>query len=496
MSLPSSFSTRVRRPSVGFPPSAIQTVANWRQKQSGLLQALRNTSSMQRSGVMLLAAGAGLLPMMAGAANAALAPGKTDGADTLLMLIGSAMVLLMTPGLAFFYGGFTRAKNVLNTMMMSFFLMGLIGVVWVVIGYSLSFDGGFKSPFIGGLGQMWLNGVGGELGDAALAPGFNISASSFALFQGMFAIITPALISGALVERINFKAWFWFSLLWSIFIYCPMAKMVWGGGYIGPFGEIGAIDFAGGTVVHIAAGVAALVSAAIVGPRTGWPNSKRPPHNVPFILLGAGLLWFGWFGFNGASYFAAKGAGFSFITTTFSASAALLTWCLIEWFRDGKPTAVGAATGAVAGLVGITPAAGFVYMPQAFLIGVVASAACYIAVQVKMAIKFDDSLDAFAVHGVGGTVGALLTGLLAVPALVPADYFPKSAEILAKSGNLGLFVAHIKAVLISYGFVGIGTAIILWIVGAVVGLRVTPQEEERGLDFVAHGEEGYEPMTY
>ena len=450
---------------------------------------------LRRYAVMLLACGAGLLPLMAGSAHAALAPGKTDGADTLLMLMGSALVLLMTPGLAFFYGGFTRAKNVLNTMMMSFFLMGLIGVVWVVIGYSLSFGLGFKSPFIGGLEFMWLNGVGGELGDAALAPGFNISASSFALFQGMFAIITPALISGALVERINFKAWFWFCLLWSIFIYCPMAHMVWGGGYLGCFG-LGAIDFAGGTVVHIASGVAALVSAAIVGPRTTWPDSKRPPHNVPFILLGAGLLWFGWFGFNGASMFAAKTAGFPFATTTAAASAAMLTWCLIEWFKDGKPTAVGAATGAVAGLVGITPAAGFVYMGPALAIGALTTVACFIAVQIKAAIKFDDSLDTFMVHGVGGTTGALLTGLFAVPALVPADYFPVSAELMSKGGNIALFGAQVKAVLVTYGFVGIGTAIILWIVGAVVGLRVTPEQEERGLDFVAHGEEAYDPMAY
>ena len=452
---------------------------------------------LKRYAVMLLAFGAGLLPLMAGSAKAALAKVPTDGADTLLMLMGSALVLLMTPGLAFFYGGFTRAKNVLNTMMMSFFLMGLIGVLWVVVGYSLAFDTGFGSPFIGGLGQMWLNGVGGELGDAPLADGFAISASSFALFQGMFAIITPALISGALVERINFKAWFWFSLLWSLFIYCPMCKMVWGGGFLGAAPDgIGAIDFAGGTVVHIAAGVAALVATAIVGPRSGYPDSKRPPHNVPFILLGAGLLWFGWFGFNGASMFAAKTGGFPFLTTTLSASTALLTWCLIEWFRDGKPTAVGAATGAVAGLVGITPAAGFVYMPQALIIGAATAVACYIAVQVKAAINFDDSLDAYAVHGVGGTVGALLTGAFAVPALVSADYFPKAAELLEKGGNGALFLAHLKVVLISYGFVGIGTAIILWIVGAVVGLRVTPEQEERGLDFVAHGEEAYDPMTY
>ncbi|MFM9111249.1 MAG: ammonium transporter, partial [Prochlorococcaceae cyanobacterium] len=260
------------------------------------LSGLQNPH-LRRTAILLLAFGAALLPLMAGSAQAALQKVPTNGADTLLMLMGSALVLLMTPGLAFFYGGFTRAKNVLNTMMMSFFLMGLIGVVWVVIGYSLAFDTGFGSPFIGGLGQMWLNGVGGELGDQPLADGFSISATSFALFQGMFAIITPALISGALVERINFKAWFWFALLWSLFIYCPMAKMVWGGGFLGAAeGMMGAIDFAGGTVVHIASGVAALVAAAIVGPRTGYPESVRPPHNVPYILLGAGLLWFGWFG--------------------------------------------------------------------------------------------------------------------------------------------------------------------------------------------------------
>jgi Amt family ammonium transporter len=454
--------------------------------------------------IILLAAGAGLLPLMAGSAKAALTKVPTDGADTLLMLMGSALVLLMTPGLAFFYGGFTRAKNVLNTMMMSFFLMGLIGVLWVVVGYSLSFGLGFHSPFIGGLEAMWLNGVGGPDGSAPLADGFAISGTSFALFQGMFAIITPALISGAIVERINFKAWFWFCLLWSLFIYCPLAHMVWGGGYIGPFGTIGAIDFAGGTVVHIASGVAALVSAAIVGPRTGYPASVRPPHNVPYILLGAGLLWFGWFGFNGASYFAAKGAGLSFITTSTAASAALLTWCLIDWFKDGKPTAVGAATGAVAGLVGITPAAGFVSVGSSVLIGAVVAAGCYIAVLFSGAggaggsskSMLDESLDAFSVHGVGGTIGALLTGALAVKELVPADYFPLSAKILEEQGNLGMFIAQLKAVVLTYGFVGLGTLIILLIVKATVGLRVSPADEERGLDYVLHGEEAYDPMAY
>jgi Amt family ammonium transporter len=258
---------------------------------------------------------------------------------------------------------------------------------------------------------------------------------------------------------------------------------------------VGAIDFAGGTVVHIASGVAALVAAAMIGPRTTWPDSRRPPHNVPFILLGAGLLWFGWFGFNGASMFAAKTAGLPFLTTTTSASAGLLAWCLIEWFKDGKPTAVGAATGAVAGLVGITPAAGFVYMGPAIIIGALTAAGCFLAVQIKSAIKFDDSLDTFMVHGVGGTIGALLTGIFAAKALVPADYFPKSAEIMEKSGNFGMFIAQFKAVVITYGFVALGTAIILAIVGAVVGLRISREDEERGLDFVAHGEEAYDPMT-
>jgi Amt family ammonium transporter len=452
-------------------------------------------SQLRRFALLLLASGAGLLPLLAGSAQAALQKMPTDGADNLLMLIGSALVLLMTPGLAFFYGGFTRSKNVLNTMMMSFFLMGLIGVLWVVIGYSLAFDTGFNSPFIGGLGKMWLNGVGGNLGDAPMGDGLAISASSFALFQGMFAIITPALISGALVERVSFKFWFWFCLIWSLIVYSPMTKMVWGGGFLGPFGAIGAIDFAGGTVVHIASGVAALVAAAIIGPRSTYPNNTRPPHNVPFILLGAGLLWFGWFGFNGASMFAAKTAGFPFITTTTSASAGMLTWGLIDWLKDGKPTAVGAATGAVAGLVGVTPAAGFVYIGPSILIGAITAATCYLAVQVKAAIKFDDSLDTFMVHGVGGTIGALLTGILATASLVPADYFPLSAKIMEESGNIGLFLAQLKAVLFTYVFVGVLTAVIIWVLSAIIGTRVTPSSEDRGLDFVAHGEEAYDPMT-
>ena len=471
--------------------TAMDTFDCWRQRCAAGLSDLR----LKRLAFALLAVGAGCLPLMAGAAQASLSKMPTDGADTLLMLIGSALVLLMTPGLAFFYGGFTRSKNVLNCMMMSFFLMGLIGVLWVVIGYSLSFGSSFKSPFIGGLELLMLNNLGGPYGDAPLGDGFAISSTSFALFQGMFAIITPALISGALVERISFKAWFWFCLIWSLLVYSPMAKMVWGGGFLGPLGSIGAIDFAGGTVVHIASGVAALVAAAIIGPRTTWPDNKRPPHNVPFILLGAGLLWFGWFGFNGASMFASKTAGYPFLTTTTSASAGLLAWCLLEWFKDGKPTAVGAATGAVAGLVGITPAAGFVYIGPSIIIGALTALACFIAVRVKSAIQFDDSLDTFMVHGVGGTIGALLTGVFASKTLVPADYFPLSAKILETGGNFAMFIAQLQAVLLSYAFVAVGTALILFILKAFMPLRVTPEEEERGLDFVAHGEEAYDPMT-
>jgi Amt family ammonium transporter len=471
--------------------SALDSIECWRQHLGVRLQE----PQLRGLAFALLATGAGLLPLMGGAARAALSKVPTDGADTLLMLIGSALVLLMTPGLAFFYGGFTRSKNVLNCMMMSFFLMGLIGVLWVVIGYSLSFGLGFNSPFIGGLEFFMLNGLGGPLGDAPLADGFTISSTSFALFQGMFAIITPALISGALVERITFKAWFWFCLLWSVLVYCPMAKMVWGGGFLGPFGSVGALDFAGGTVVHIASGVAALVAAAIIGSRSTWPNNKRPPHNVPFILLGAGLLWFGWFGFNGASMFASKTAGYPFLTTSTSASSALLAWCLLEWFKDGKPTAVGAATGAVAGLVGITPAAGFVYIGSSIVIGALTALACFIAVRIKAAIQFDDSLDTYMVHGVGGTLGALLTGVFAAKSLVPADYFPLSAKIFEEGGNFGLFFAQLKAVLISYGFVGLATALILFTLKAFMPLRVSPEEEDRGLDFVAHGEEAYDPMT-
>jgi len=417
-----------------------------------------------------------------------------DTGATAWVLVSAALVAFMTPGLAFFYGGMVRSKNVLGMLMQNVFAMGLVSVLWAAVGFSLAFGGDGK--WIGNLDFVFMK----DLATIAELPGYTgdfaliIPVLAFFGYQMMFAVITPALITGATADRMKFSAYAILIGVWAIIVYPTVAHWVFSpNGWL--FCE-GALDFAGGAVVHINAGAAALAVVLVLGKRRGWQREAMPPHNLPFTILGTGILWFGWFGFNGASYFAAKGAGFSFLTTTLSASAALLTWCLIEWFRDGKPTAVGAATGAVAGLVGITPAAGFVYMPQAMLIGAATSACCYIAVQIKAAIRFDDSLDAYAVHGVGGTVGALLTGLLAVPALVPADYFPKAAQLLEQGGNGALFLAHLKVVLISYGFVGAGTAIILWIVGSVVGLRVTPEEEERGLDYVAHGEEAYDPMTY
>ena len=321
-------------------------------------------------------------------------------ADTAFMLISAALVLLMTPGLAFFYGGFVRSRNVLNTMMMSFFAMGLIGVTWILYGYSLAFAPGL--PFIGSLDWAFLNKVGLETSkylpqmayETALRakdPNYadvisyagTIPHQAYMIYQAMFAIITPALISGAIAERMTFRAYALFMLLWSTFIYCPMAHMVWAkGGFLGLYGGLGALDFAGGTVVHISSGVSALVAAILLGPRRNYPNQLTPPHNVPYILLGAGLLWFGWFGFNaGSAYAAGPLATVAFVSTNSAAAAAVITWLILEQVLRGKPTAVGAATGAVAGLVGITPAAGFVTPIAALLMGSIVSAACFICCQ-------------------------------------------------------------------------------------------------------------------
>lgn len=439
-----------------------------------------------------------LIPLMGQAiaapadANEAITNAQT-AADTAFMLISAALVLLMTPGLAFFYGGFVRSRNILNTLMMSFLLMAIVGVTWILWGYSLAFAPGL--PFIGGLQWFGLNGVGLETTDylkgsnpaEVLSYAPTIPHQAFMIYQAMFAIITPALISGAIVERISFTAYSLFVLLWSTLIYSPLAHMVWAkGGFIGLYGGLGALDFAGGTVVHISSGVSALVAAYVLGPRKTYPDRLAPPHNVPFILLGAGLLWFGWFGFNAGSALASGGlATVAFVATNTGAAAGALTWLILEKVLRGKPTAVGAATGAVAGLVGITPAAGFVTPLAAILIGSITAVCCFYAITLKAKLQFDDSLDTFPVHGVGGTVGAILTGIFATTEVNAAG---KDGLL---RGNFNQFLIQIVAVAIAYVFAGIGTFILLKILDATIGLRLKPEAEMQGMDINEHGEEGY-----
>ena len=413
--------------------------------------------------------------------------------DTAFMLISSALVMLMTPGLAFFYGGFVRSHNILNTLMMSFVLMAIVGVTWILWGYSLSFAPGL--PFIGGLQWLGLNGVSlettGYLKGSAPADVVSYAGTiphqAFMIYQAMFAIITPALISGAIAERMSFRAYCLFVVLWSTFIYTPLAHMVWAkGGFLGLYGGIGALDFAGGTVVHISSGVSALVAAMVLGPRKNYPNRLSPPHNVPFILLGAGLLWFGWFGFNaGSALSAGTVATVAFVTTNTSAAAGALMWLILEATLRGKPTAVGAATGAVAGLVGITPAAGFVTPVAAILIGFITSVVCFFAVSYKHKLQIDDALDTYPLHGVGGTIGAILTAIFATTEVNAGG---KDGVL---RGNFEELFVELGAIAIAYIIAAVGTWIILKIIAATVGLRVPDQTEDQGLDINEHGEEGY-----
>jgi Amt family ammonium transporter len=431
--------------------------------------------------------------------NAAIAKAQSaaetaqSAADTAFMLISSALVLLMTPGLAFFYGGFVRSRNILNTLMMSFVLMAIVGVTWILWGYSLAFAPG--NPFIGGLEWLGLNHVGYELTDylkggkpaEVVSYAATIPHQAFMIYQAMFAIITPALISGAIAERMNFTAYSLFVLLWSTFVYSPLAHMVWAkGGFLGLYGGLGALDFAGGTVVHISSGVSALVAAIFLGPRKTYPDRLSPPHNVPFILLGAGLLWFGWFGFNAGSALASgQLATAAFVATNTGAASAALMWLILEKVLRGKPTAVGAATGAVAGLVGITPAAGFVTPLAAILIGAITALVCFYAVSFKHKVHVDDALDTFPVHGVGGTVGAILTGIFATKVVNSAG----ANGLLF--GNPKQVVIQIGAILVAYIIAGVGTWIILKILDVTVGLRVKEEAELQGMDINEHGEEGY-----
>jgi ammonium transporter, Amt family len=443
-----------------------------------------------------------LLPMMDSAWAADTVTAETaqkaaetalSNADTAWMLISTALVLFMTPGLAFFYGGFVRAKHVLNTLMMTFIMIGIVGVTWALFGYSLAFAPG--TSFIGGLQWAFLNGVG--LDTTGYLAGSNppeivsyagtIPHQLFMLYQMTFAIITPALISGAIVERMSFKAYFWFILLWSSILYPVFAHMVWAkGGFLGLYGGLGALDFAGGTVVHISSGVSALVAAWVLGPRKTYPNQPAAPHNVPFVLLGAGMLIFGWFGFNGGSALASGSlAAIAIVTTILSACSAALVWVILEWVLRGKPTAIGIATGIVAGLVGITPAAGFVTPMSALLIGAITSTCCFFAVSLKAKLQFDDSLDTFPVHGVGGTVGAILTAVF-------ADLSVNSAgkDGLLK-GNFNELVVELVAIAITYVLAGVGTFVILKVLGSFMPLRAKEEAEYQGLDINEHGEEAY-----
>nr|WP_242026286.1 ammonium transporter [Limnothrix sp. FACHB-881] len=443
---------------------------------------------------VLMSIGAGLLVGWfadpAAAQGAAEAP-KIDTGDTAWMLVSTALVLLMTPGLAFFYGGLVRSRNVLNTMMMSLIAMAVVGVTWVLWGYSLSFaptvinPGGIPAfeanALIGSLKWFGFQGVG--LDPDPVGYGATIPHQVFALYQMMFAIITVALVSGSIAERLSFKAYFWFVVLWSTLIYCPLAHWVWGKGWLG---NMGALDFAGGTVVHISSGVSALVAAWMLGPRKDWQIKAIVPHNVPFVLLGTGLLWFGWFGFNAGSAIAANGlAATAFTATMVSTAAAGLTWTVVEWLLGRKPTAIGIASGFVAGLVGITPAAGFVDPLSAMAIGVITALCCLGAVTLKVRLGFDDALDTFPVHGVGGTVGAILTGVFA----------SKSVNSAIDSGLLyggtKTFTAGVVGVLAAYATAAIGTFLILKGLSWVMDLRVSPEVEDQGLDVPEHGEDAY-----
>ncbi len=405
--------------------------------------------------------------------------GKISPGDTAWMLVSTALVMLMTPGLAFFYAGMVRRKNVLGTIMHSFIILCVMSIVWVLWGYTLAF-GPDIGGFIGGLKWFGLNGIGAE--PAPQAP--NIPHLVFMMFQGMFAIITPALITGAFAERMKFSALLIFSVLWATFVYSPVAHWVWGGGWIGE--KLGALDFAGGTVVHINSAIAAIVAALIIGKRKGYLQEHMQPHNLPMTILGAALLWFGWFGFNAGSALASDAlAALAFVTTNTAAAAAALSWIFVEWIQRGKPTALGAVSGAVAGLVAVTPAAGFVSPLSSILIGFGAGVLCYFAVNLKTKIGYDDSLDVLGVHGVGGTWGAIATGIFASTAVNPGG-----ADGLIH-GNISLVGVQALASLATILYSAVVSLIILKIIDWTIGLRVSEHEEIQGLDITQHGEEGY-----
>jgi Amt family ammonium transporter len=410
--------------------------------------------------------------------------------DNAWMLISAALVLLMTgPGLALFYGGLVRKKNILGTMMQSFAMMALVTVIWAVLGYSLAF--GHGSGFIGGFEHIFLRGVG-LTPNTDYAP--TIPEQTYMIYQLMFAIITPALITGAFAERMKFSSMAVFLSLWSLFVYSPMAHMVWGvGGFLNSTGgHFPSLDFAGGTVVHVTSGVSALVTCIYLGKRVGYPQTNMAPHSMVLSFIGACLLWVGWFGFNAGSALAASSLATSaFVNTHFAAAAAAIGWSIAEWIHNGKPTALGAISGAVAGLVAITPASGFVQPMAALAIGFLAGLFCFFMVfVVKRFFGYDDSLDAFGVHGAGGTLGALLTGLFATRLINPA--FGKDAPTGAMDGHWGQVINQLVGVVIAWGISIVGTLILLFVVDKVMGLRVSADQEAAGLDLSQHNEEGYD----
>jgi ammonium transporter, Amt family len=421
-----------------------------------------------------------LLVTVRGVALAEDAPAKVDTGDTAWMLMSCALVMLMTPGLALFYGGMVRRKNVLGTIMHSMVALGIITIQWVLFGYSLSF-GPDIGHFIGSFDWVGLKGVGLDPNPDYAA---TIPHQAFMLFQMMFAIITPALISGAIAERFKFKTYLVFITLWAILVYDPLAHWVWGvGGWIR---ELGALDFAGGLVVHISSGVSALAAVLVVGKRKGYGMDLMAPHNLTMTLVGTALLWFGWFGFNGGSAVASGGLATSaFVVTHIAAAAAALSWMFVEWAHRGKPTALGVASGAVAGLVAITPGSGFVGPLSAVAIGLVGGALCYGAVNLKSKFGYDDSLDVVGVHGVGGTWGALATGLFASKLINPAG----SDGLFF--GNPGLVGTQALSVIAAWVYSFVITFIILKVLDATMGLKVAEDEESEGLDLSQHGETGY-----
>jgi Amt family ammonium transporter len=407
-------------------------------------------------------------------------PGVVDAGDTAFVLLSAALVMLMTPGLAMFYGGMVRRKNVLATIMQSFVAIAVVSIQWILFGYSLSFGHDFHG-IIGGLGWAGLSGVG-VAPNVEYAP--TVPHIAFMIYQAMFAVITPALISGAFAERMKFSTFLVFTVIWSTIVYDPVAHWVWGVG--GWLRELGVMDFAGGIVVHVTSGISALAAAVIIGKRKGYLHETIMPHNLPMTVIGAGLLWFGWFGFNAGSALSSGAlSAMAFVVTHTSAVAATVTWVVIEWIHRGKPTIFGAATGSVAGLATITPASGFVDPMAALLIGVCAGAVCYAALNMKGKLGYDDSLDAFGVHGVGGVLGTLATGIFAQKMINPGG---SDGLLFGNFSALALQALGILAVMV-YSFVV--TVVILKVLDRTMGLRVSLEDEVDGLDLSQHGESGY-----